>query len=138
MVHAISKKTKVTQCLTKKKEGEPTQIDSPKVTQNDAHANKQSKCITNVSQNYGFDKCESFSEAAVLALYRALEINNSGEAQVNIYVNGPKQEISAFFYTKTDFNDSHLLFANKTTKDLYQFNLAFLRYENYNKEACHD
>lgn len=122
---------------SRKKEREATQIAPLKVTQMIAHANKQSKDISNLQTNYGFDKCGTFEEVAHLALMRALSINVSGSARVNIYINS-KKEISCFFYWGSNFHAAHYLHSgDKLQLSLDELNRAFLQFEPKEKEVCY-
>lgn len=121
---------------SRKKEREATQIAPLQVTQMIVHANKQSKDISNLQTNYGFDKCGTFEEIAHLALMRALSINATGLARVNIYVHS-KEEISSFFYWGSNFRAAHYKHSGDLPASLNELNEAFSQFESTGEEVSY-
>ncbi|TJY63791.1 hypothetical protein FAZ19_16115 [Sphingobacterium alkalisoli] len=90
--------------------------------------------MANINTNYGFDKCGSFEEIAMLALRRALDINEDGLVRVNIHINR-KKELSVYFYHKSIMESVHFIHGSGSLAEL---NNAFVKYEAVGKkEVCH-
>lgn len=93
--------------------------------------------MANINTNYGFDKCGSFEEIAMLALQRTLDINDTGLARVNIRITA--KQIDVYFYRGSDA--LALYYCHGTIMsgfcNLSQFDEGFKKFELIGKEACH-
>ncbi|WP_313515567.1 hypothetical protein [Sphingobacterium sp.] len=124
----------VTLGINAKKKGAVTQITAPISNTNEVHANKRSQVVSNVTTNYGFDKCGSFEEIAHLALHRIFNINNDGIVKANLSLNNRKV-LSVYFYQGAEFKAVHFLYGSNLGNSLEELIAAFLFYENLSKKG---
>jgi len=93
--------------------------------------------MANINTNYGFDKCGSFEEIAMLALKRAMDINDTGLANVNIRIS--RKNIDVNFYRGS--SGCAIYYCHGTVipgfHSLNEMDQAFKQFEEVGGEVCY-